>query len=113
YAAGPDSTAYFYAGHATDIKKVLGAFNMSYADSARDSKWASVYANNYLPVLSESRIRPKQMPNVKGMGLKDALHLLENMGLKVSVSGRGKVTTQSIPAGAALEKGLTVMLELS
>jgi cell division protein FtsI (penicillin-binding protein 3) len=53
------------------------------------------------------------MPNVKGMGLKDALYLLESMGLKVSVNGRGKVKAQSIAAGAILAKGLTVVLELS
>ncbi|MEI9911878.1 MAG: PASTA domain-containing protein [Bacteroidota bacterium] len=31
------------------------------------------------------------MPNVKGMGLKDALYLLENMGLKVTVKEGGKL----------------------
>ncbi len=53
------------------------------------------------------------MPNVKGMGLKDALYLLENMGVKVSVKGKGKVANQSVGAGSAVSKGMTVVLELS
>jgi cell division protein FtsI (penicillin-binding protein 3) len=52
------------------------------------------------------------MPNVKGMGLKDALHLLENMGLKVIPRGSGKVTQQSLQAGSGITKGLTVYLDL-
>jgi cell division protein FtsI (penicillin-binding protein 3) len=53
------------------------------------------------------------MPNVKGMGLKDAIYLLENMGLKVQVKGKGKVMNQSIAPGSALVKSNTVMLELA
>jgi cell division protein FtsI (penicillin-binding protein 3) len=52
------------------------------------------------------------MPNVKGMGMKDALFLLENMGLKVSVKGKGKIIAQSVAPGMPLAKGITVMLEL-
>ena len=64
-------------------------------------------------MIATNRVKEKQMPNVKGMGLKDALQLLESMGLKVSVSGRGKVSSQSIAAGTRLVKGLTVLIELS
>ena len=53
------------------------------------------------------------MPNVKGMGLKDALYLLENMGVKVSVKGKGKVTNQSVAPGSTVAKGAAVALELS
>ena len=52
-------------------------------------------------------------PNVVGMGLKDAVYLLENMGIKVQVKGRGKIISQSLPAGTALGNGVTVLLELS
>jgi cell division protein FtsI (penicillin-binding protein 3) len=53
------------------------------------------------------------MPNVRGMGLRDALYLLENIGLKVSAKGKGRIVSQSIPPGTKLAKGLTVLLELS
>jgi cell division protein FtsI (penicillin-binding protein 3) len=52
------------------------------------------------------------VPSVAGLGLKDALDVLENKGLKVSIEGKGKVLTQSIPAGTALKKGQTIYLQL-
>jgi cell division protein FtsI (penicillin-binding protein 3) len=52
------------------------------------------------------------MPDIKGMGLKDAIYLLENMGLKVQTKGKGKVMVQSILAGTTLAKGMTVYVEL-
>lgn len=108
-----DSAAYFYAGNTKDIKNVFQAFSMKYADSVHENKWASVYASNFQPVIRTNAVAEKRMPNVKGMGLKDALYLLESMGLKVSVSGKGKVMNQSIAPGTSLAKGLTVALELS
>jgi len=53
------------------------------------------------------------MPNVSGMGLKDALYLLGNAGLKTKVIGSGKVIAQSIAAGTKVGKGLGVQIELN
>jgi cell division protein FtsI (penicillin-binding protein 3) len=113
YTVNKDSANYFYAGNTKDIKNVLGTFNVAYADSVQQNDWASVYASNYSPVIQGNRVREKLMPNVKGMGLKDALYLLESMGLKVAINGKGKVKNQSIAPGSSLAKGLTVILELS
>jgi cell division protein FtsI (penicillin-binding protein 3) len=113
YAATKDSANYFYAGYSNDIKSVFKAMKMSYRDSVAQGTWANVYAANYQPVLKAATIRQQVMPNVRGMGLKDAIYLLENMGLKVAVRGRGKVTMQSVAPGTALAKGITVVLELS
>ena len=52
------------------------------------------------------------MPDVRGMGLKDALFVLESRGLKVRFSGAGAVTQQSIPAGARITPGSTVGITL-
>ena len=52
------------------------------------------------------------MPDVTGMGLKDALFLLEERGLKVSVSGRGSVRSQSIRAGTKIQRGSSVQIVL-
>ena len=55
---------------------------------------------------------PHTMPDVRGMGLKDALFVLESRGLKVRFSGVGAVTQQSIPAGARITPGSTVGITL-
>ena len=48
------------------------------------------------------RIESEKVPNVTGMGLKDALFVLENLGLTVTVNGYGKVRRQSIKPGTKI-----------
>lgn len=60
-----------------------------------------------------SRVYHNQVPDVSGMGLKDALYELEKIGLKVNTSGKGKVETQSIAPGSQYAKGQRIILQLS
>jgi len=113
FTTAKDSAAYFYAGYSTDIKKVYKALNVRFTDSVAQNNWSNVYASNYQPVLKVNSVRKQVMPNVRGMGLKDALYLLENMGVKVTIKGKGKIATQSIAPGTSLVNGVTVVLELS
>ncbi|MBL7762372.1 MAG: transpeptidase family protein [Chitinophagaceae bacterium] len=108
-----DSSAYFYAGYSSDIKNVYKTLNIDYTDSALQNNWSSVYASNYQPLMKPTAVRKQIVPNVKGMGLKDALYLLENIGLKVQVKGKGKVVTQSVAPGSAFGKGNTIVIELA
>ena len=50
------------------------------------------------------------IPNVKGMAGMDAISILENLGLKVSYLGKGKVAEQSLNAGGKIIKGSTIIL---
>lgn len=52
------------------------------------------------------------MPNVVGMGLRDAIYLLENSGLRVHYTGRGRVVKQSPRPGVRVSRGATVAVEL-
>ena len=52
------------------------------------------------------------VPNVIGMGAKDALFLLEQSGLRVQMHGMGKVRSQSLPKGSAFQKGQSISLRL-
>lgn len=53
-----------------------------------------------------------QVPNVNGMGLREALYLLEKSGLKVHPQGRGRVMAQSIEPGSPITKGQIITLQL-
>jgi cell division protein FtsI (penicillin-binding protein 3) len=118
YAGTKDSSAYFYAGSANDIKNVFRTLSMGYTDSVAQNTWSSVYAGNDpqgpvgKPVIKANNVRRQVMPNVRGMGLKDAVYLLENMGVKVAIRGKGKIAVQSLAPGTVLAKGVTVILEL-
>ena len=52
------------------------------------------------------------VPDVTGMGAKDAVYLLESRHIKARVKGRGKVKSQSIHAGTAIKQGMVCELTL-
>jgi len=63
-------------------------------------------------------VKPKTVyhgvvPDVKGLALRDAVYLLENEGLKVTVQGRGTVQGQSVAPGTRINKGQKIVLLLS
>jgi len=108
-----DSTAYYYAGSTDEIKNIFYTLKMPYADSSRDNKWSGVYRQNSQPVVKAKTEEMKKVPDVKGMGLKDALYLLESRELKVIARGSGKVKQQSIPAGTIVSKNQKLILDLN
>lgn len=75
--------------------------------------WGNVTCNPDNVLLSKKDINTKLVPSVIGMGAKDAVYLLESMGLKTRITGVGKVRSQSIPAGNTLRKGQTIQIRLN
>ncbi|HLX91148.1 MAG TPA: penicillin-binding protein [Puia sp.] len=108
-----DSSQFYYAGETRDIKKVLGEFELVYSDSSASNSWSRLYTASHQVVLKKQPIAGKMVPDVRGLGLKDALYLLEGMEIKVNTRGKGKVKTQSIQPGAALTKNQNITLELN
>lgn len=53
------------------------------------------------------------MPNLNGMPAMDAISILENMGLKVKLTGQGKVVSQSVKSGEPVKESQIVNLFLS
>ena len=58
------------------------------------------------------KIHKNIVPNVTGMGLKDALYLLEQCGLYVRIEGQGKVVKQSLNPGQKAVPGGVITIEL-
>ena len=100
-------------GQAGPVFSELGQYVMAKgvfrsAEEAADS--TSVFERPAAPVLPDT-IEGK-VPDVKGLGARDAVGLMEAQGLKVKLHGQGRVKSQSIPAGANAVKDQTVTLEL-
>ena len=92
---------------------VLDKLKQEYNSSGISDKWIeSVTINNNI-TLKPRTIKENLVPNVVGMGAKDAIYLLENMNLRVKLSGSGKVVEQSIPPGSRLVKGSTITIRLN
>ncbi len=54
----------------------------------------------------------RTVPDVTGMGARDAVFVLESRGVKVRLEGRGKVVEQSLPVGHLINRGETCSLKL-
>ena len=68
-----------------------------------------------MPVMIGSKpntSRDGKVPNVKGLGLMDAIYAIENDGYKCSYTGIGHVVSQSPAAGSKLASGGTISLKL-
>ncbi len=98
-------------GHAADIRTVLDYLRLPVYGSAGDSL-TIVRAKADSLLLEPRRLSVGAMPNVVGMGLRDAIYELENRGLTVEVEGVGRVRRQSLLPGTRL-KGQTVRLYLN
>lgn len=57
-------------------------------------------------------VKPGVTPDVTGMGARDAVYMLESRGLKVRLHGRGRVKSQSVPAGRTIVRGAECVLTL-
>ncbi len=112
-----DSTLYHFYGTRNDLAAVFNFLKTPFADSAfkgtmRQASMKNNFSSLNAPLYS-SASSDSVTPNVVGMGLKDAVYLLENLGLKVTAAGRGKVMNQSSLAGAIFKKGQTISLLLN
>jgi len=99
------------AGQSKDVKKVYRAFGIKNLYAAKSEYFNTIDSSNGVVYQEYNEVKGV-MPNVTGMGLKDALYLVGNAGLKAKVIGSGKVISQSIPAGSKIGKGLAVQIEL-
>lgn len=60
----------------------------------------------------EPKIPAEGVPGVVGLGLKDAISILESKGLYVKFSGNGYVHSQSLASGSKYKKGDIITLTL-
>lgn len=99
------------AGQSAAAQKVYHSFGFKKLFASKSDYYNTVETSAGT-VFQENREQKGVMPNVEGMGLKDALYLIGNAGLKVRVNGMGRVVSQSIAPGVKIGKGLGVDIVL-
>ncbi len=77
-----------------------------------EAEWVNTKTSANAVLWVSSNYKPGLIPDVEGMTLRDAIPLLENEGLKVYYTGRGRVIRQSEAPGKKALKGSTIKLEL-
>lgn len=93
--------------------EVLKLLDADYRELDQDAEWVSAESDSTRVTISALTVNRQKVPKVTGMGLQDAMYLLENAGLRVVPVGKGKVKRQSIPAGSTARKNQQIVIELS
>lgn len=99
------------AGGQADASNVLAELGYEH-NITNSGPWIAEVRPSKKINLIPRRIMEMKVPNVRGMTAKDAVYILEDMGMVVEISGYGKVIYQSISEGADLEKGRLIKLTL-
>lgn len=100
-------------GNTEQMREVASELDMAFTtDVRRGWSLAEVDDSTQRAEFSEVATDQNKMPRVVGMGLKDAIYLLESRGLRVGFTGHGRVTSQSVAAGTAVRRGDYVQLVL-
>ena len=99
-------------GYRADINEVLKNLDVRYRRTA-DDDWVATRESGDTVSLTGVKIQPGLVPDVRGMSLRDAIYLLENTGLRVRYSGKGRVLRQSPEHGARYNDGTVVSLEMN
>lgn len=88
-------------GRAMEVGYISETLGNDANNNIDSSEWCSSNSESSIVGLS---IASGYVPDVRGMGLTDAIFLLEEQGLRVTHKGYGRVTSQSIAPGTAITK---------
>lgn len=98
-------------GHRQDVQTVLSYLEVPF-ETRTSYDWSVIRATETDSLKLLKRTIPEEkVPNVVGMGIRDALYILENLGLNVEIEGYGRVKQQSIKPGTRVH-GQTIRIRL-
>ncbi len=104
-------------GDAGDTYKVFKTLDVKYKTASTLSSWlefniqdSTLTVTGYTP---QKQLEKGIIPDLKNMNAEDAVYILENAHLKVSVKGSGAVKEQSLEPGTIYTKGQRITLKLS
>lgn len=96
-----------------DLSKIYSELDIKTDVPQNLPEWAKIKTGAKEVKIIKNKIDPIYVPDVVGMGIKDALFLLENKGLRVTFKGVGAIKKQSIKPGTKITKGDKILLELA
>ncbi len=95
-------------GDSKSIRIISKELDLGHKIDTKNSSWIALKEDKVNPIT----INNNMVPDVRGMGLKDAIYILENMGYRVSFSGRGKIVAQNPEPNIQISKGSIIQLTL-
>ncbi|MEB2784638.1 penicillin-binding protein [Algoriphagus persicinus] len=102
---------YVKAGKAEELQGIFQELGLK-ASPANPEEWVKTVAHEASVEMNVNDTDQSLVPDVSGLPLRDALFILENKGMKVNYTGKGRVKGQSISPGTALMPNATINLVL-
>ncbi len=100
------------ASYQTDLENIYTKLGYKTENHALDGNMSKPKLNGEVIELLPVEISETTIPDLRGMSARDAVYVLENMGLKTIVNGRGQVIWQSVRPGTNPKKGELIELRL-
>ena len=94
------------------VRRVIRELDVPLCDESEREQWVKTSRDSAQVVVGDLNIPENLVPNVIGMGAKDALYVLESRGMHVTLEGVGVVVGQSVPSGTTLQRGQHITLRL-
>lgn len=93
-------------------RELLNALNLQAEGPAEAAEWVKMKQDSAAYRSDAIAVSGTLIPDVRGMGARDAIYLMEKSGLRVNLIGAGKVVSQSLPPGQKLVRGTTVTVTM-
>jgi len=103
---------YYKAGASSDYEKLYSKMHL-YPRIDSGSEYVICLPEKDSTHYAPRRLSQNRIPKLIGMTAKDAVYILEDLGLNVKLKGRGFVIEQSLPQGSIVKKGKSITLKLS
>lgn len=100
-----------WAGKSADLKIISQQLKLTPVPEGTDYTVGSII-NKGKPRWQPLAVNSREIPNLQGLAMRDALYILENKGYKVNFKGSGKVVEQSLPPGINTSGDKTILLTL-
>jgi cell division protein FtsI (penicillin-binding protein 3) len=91
---------------------LLASLNFPAGELDETADWVKMQQDSVAYHPQTLAVDESLIPDVRGMGARDALYLLEKSGLSVNLAGAGTVVSQSFTPGQRLVKGTTISITL-
>lgn len=98
------------AGYGGDLQRAFSALGLPADAEVEETAFVRMGADRQVRTVHRMK---EVMPDVRGLGARDAVYILEKQGLRVQLSGSGRVRRQSVEAGQPIRKNDKVWLELN
>ena len=102
---------YVQAGKAEELQEIFTELGLK-ASAMNEEEWVKTISSGSNVQMQINDTDKPIIPDVSGLSLRDALFILENKGLQVNYSGKGRVKAQSIAPGTQLVGNVTINLVL-